>query len=93
MMLRTGPPQARECRECGCCYRLSNSNNLLRRVSLFLMWWTVPLRWKAGVALDHRTLHLDGAPHSVDHAAKLNNTSVPGALHYAPVMYGDGRID
>ena len=48
---------------------------------------------KAGVALDHAVLHLDGAAHGVDHAAELDETSVAGALHYAPVMHGDGRID
>ena len=48
---------------------------------------------KAGVALDHAVLHLDGAAYGIDHAAELNETSVTGALHYAPVMYGDGRID
>ena len=48
---------------------------------------------KAGVTLDHTVLHLDGAAHSVDHAAELNENSVAGALHYAPVMYGNGRVD
>jgi hypothetical protein len=37
--------------------------------------------------------HLDGAAHSVDYAAELNETSVAGALDHAPVMHGDGRID
>ena len=48
---------------------------------------------KAGVALNHAVLHLDGAAHGVDDAAELNETSVAGALHHAPVMHGDGRID
>ena len=48
---------------------------------------------KAGVALDHAVLYLDGAAHSVDNAAELNETSVAGALHHAPVMHGDGGID
>ena len=30
---------------------------------------------KAGVALDHAVLHLDGAAHGVDHAAELNDGS------------------
>ena len=51
------------------------------------------LRRKAGVALDHAVLHLDGTAHGVDHATELNETSVAGALHHAPVMHGDGRID
>jgi hypothetical protein len=51
------------------------------------------LRRKAGVALDHAVLHLDGAAHGVDHTAELHQYSVPGALHDAPVMHGDGRID
>jgi hypothetical protein len=48
---------------------------------------------KAGVALDHAVLHLDGAAHGIDHAAELAENPVAGALHYAPIMYGDGRID
>jgi hypothetical protein len=48
---------------------------------------------QAGVALDHAVLHLDGAAHGVDHAAELDETAVAGALDYAPVMHGDGRID
>ena len=48
---------------------------------------------KAGVALDHAVLHLDGAAHGIDHAAELDEAPVAGALHYATVMHGDGRID
>ena len=48
---------------------------------------------KAGVALDHAVLHLDGAAHGVDHAAELNDGSVAGALDHAPVMGGDCRVD
>jgi hypothetical protein len=48
---------------------------------------------KAGVALDHAILYLDDAAHGIDHTPKLNDTSVSGALHHAPVMHGDGRID
>src|SRR6202035_1787806 len=51
------------------------------------------LRRNAGVALDHAVLHLDGATHSVNDAAELNKTSVAGALHHAPIMHGNGRID
>ena len=47
----------------------------------------------AGVALDHAGLHLDGAPHGVDHAAELDDVAVAGALDDAPVMSGDGRVD
>ena len=51
------------------------------------------LRRKASVALDHAVLHLDGAAHGIDHAAKLDDAPVAGALHHAPVMHGDGGID
>jgi len=47
---------------------------------------------KAGVALDHPILHLDGAAHGVDDAAELYETSVAGALHRAAVMHGHGGI-
>ena len=48
---------------------------------------------RPGVALDHAVLHLDGAAHGVDHAAKLDDAPVAGALDDAPVMHGDGGID
>ena len=48
---------------------------------------------KAGVALDHAVLHLDGAAHGVDHTAELNEIPVAGALYHAPVMHGHCRID
>ena len=32
---------------------------------------------QAGVALDHAILHLDGAAHGVDHAAKFDEAAVP----------------
>ena len=51
------------------------------------------IRRKAGVAFDHAILHLDGTAHGVDHATKLHETSVAGALHHASVMHGDGRIN
>jgi hypothetical protein len=31
---------------------------------------------EAGVALDHAVLHLDGAAHSVNHAAELDDGSI-----------------
>ena len=49
-----------------------------------------PLRREARIALQHAVLHLDGATHSVDYAAKL---AVAGTLDYAPVMHRDSRID
>ena len=48
---------------------------------------------KAGVALDHAVLHLDGAAHGVDHAAEFDENAVAGALDHAAVMHGDGRVD
>ena len=48
---------------------------------------------RPGVALDHAVLHLDGAAHSIDHAAELDEDAVAGALHHSPVMHGDGRIN
>src|SRR5580658_734073 len=51
------------------------------------------LGWNASITLDHAVLDLDGAAHGVDHTAELNDTSVPSALHYAPVMYGYGWIN
>ena len=48
---------------------------------------------KAGVALDHTILHFDGAADRIHHAAELDEAPVTGALHYAPVMRGDGGID
>jgi len=47
----------------------------------------------AGVAVDHRVLHLNGATHGVDHAAELDESSIAGPFEHAPIMYGDGRID
>jgi hypothetical protein len=52
-----------------------------------------PLRREASIALQHAVLHLDGATHSVDYAAKLDEGSVAGTLAYAPVMHRDSRID
>ena len=51
------------------------------------------LRRHSGVALDHAVLHLDRAAHGVDHAAKLDEDAVAGALDDAAMMGGDGGID
>ena len=45
------------------------------------------------VALDHRPLDFNGAVHCVDHAAKLDDAAVAGALDDAAVMHRDGRVD
>ena len=47
----------------------------------------------ARIALDHRVLNLDGATYGVDHAAKLNQSAVAGALNDAPMVDGDRGID
>ena len=52
-----------------------------------------PLGRQAGIALDHAVLHFDGATHSVDHAAELDEAAVSGAFDDAPVMRVDGGID
>ena len=51
------------------------------------------IRRHARVALDHRVLNFDRAPHRIDDAAELDERAVAGALDDAPVMHGDGRID
>jgi hypothetical protein len=48
---------------------------------------------QSGVALNHAGLHLDRASHRVDHAAKLDEAAVPGALDDAAVMRSDRRIN
>jgi hypothetical protein len=48
---------------------------------------------QAGIALDQTVLHLDGATHGIDNAAKLNETAVAGSLDDAPVMRVDGGIN
>jgi hypothetical protein len=47
----------------------------------------------AGVALDHRVLHLDRAAHGVDHAAEFDDRAVASALHKCQSRspYFDGR--
>ena len=51
-----------------------------------------PLGRKAGVALNHAGLHLDGAAHRVDYAAELNDDTIAGSLHHPPIMHGDYRV-
>ena len=51
------------------------------------------VRRQTGIALDHAILHFNGATHSVYHAAKFDKGPVPGALHDAPLVHGDSRID
>jgi hypothetical protein len=46
-----------------------------------------------GVALDHRPLEFDGAIHSVDHAAELDDAAVASALDDAAVMHRDSWVD
>ena len=47
----------------------------------------------AHVALDHSVLHFDGAAHRIDHAAKLDQRPVAGALEHTSIVHGDGGID
>ena len=35
----------------------------------------------------------NGATHGVYNAAKLNDSSITGALHHTPVMHGDCRVN
>jgi hypothetical protein len=51
------------------------------------------LRRYARIAFDEAGLHLDGAPHDVDHAPKLDDRAVAGALDDAPVMSGYGGVN
>jgi hypothetical protein len=46
-----------------------------------------------GVALDHRPLDFNGAAHRVDDAPELDDAAVTRALHDAPMVHSDGRID
>jgi hypothetical protein len=48
---------------------------------------------KAGVSLNHAILYFNGTTNGVNNAPKLNDTSVAGALNYAPMMNGDGWIN
>jgi hypothetical protein len=50
------------------------------------------IRRQARIALDHAVLYLDGAADGIDNATKLDEDSVTSALHYPPVMHGDGGV-
>src|SRR6185295_11570424 len=50
------------------------------------------LERKAGVSLYHSVLHLDCTPNGINHAAKLDDASIAGAFHHAPLMHGDCRV-
>ena len=52
-----------------------------------------PVLRHARIAFDHCVLHLDGAAHSVDHAAKLDQGAIAGSLNHTPVVHGDCRVD
>ena len=52
-----------------------------------------PFRRHACVSLDHGALDFDRAADRVDHAAKLDDAPVPGALDGAASVCGDGRVD
>jgi hypothetical protein len=47
----------------------------------------------ANIALDEAILRRNGATHGLDHAAKLGDEPIAGALDDPPVMVGDGRIN
>ena len=47
----------------------------------------------AGVAFAGAVLHFDRAAYSLDHAAKLDQDAVAGALEHAAIVQGDGRIN
>ena len=50
--------------------------------------------WReARVSLNHAVLHLDCTANGIDHAAKLNDASIASALHHAPVVHGDCRVN
>src|SRR5690242_8168243 len=51
------------------------------------------LRREAHIPLDHAILHLDGAAHGVDNAAKLDQHAITRAFDDASVVQGNGRID
>ena len=48
---------------------------------------------QVGVALDHAALHLEGATHRVDDAAKLDEAAITGPPHDAAMVRGDRGID
>ena len=45
------------------------------------------------IALDHRPLDFNRAAHRVDHAAKLDDAAVAGALDDAAMMHGDCGVN
>ena len=51
------------------------------------------LRREASVPLRHAVLNFNGTAHCIDHAAELDQGSIASALHHAPVMHGNGRVD
>jgi hypothetical protein len=48
---------------------------------------------KANVSLNHAILHFDRTTNGVNNAPKLNDTPVASTFDYAPIMYGDCRIN
>ena len=51
------------------------------------------IRRRSDVALDHRVLNCDGAPHRFDDAAKFDQSPVAGALEQLAVLARDRRVD
>jgi hypothetical protein len=52
-----------------------------------------PILRHAGIALEHRVLHLDRATNGVDDAAKFDDRAAAGALDDAPIVHGDRGIN
>jgi hypothetical protein len=48
---------------------------------------------QASVALHHAVLHLDGAAHSVDNTAELDDAPISCPLDYAAMMDSYGRVN
>ena len=48
---------------------------------------------KTCIALSHSILHLDRAPHRIDHAAEFDERSIACALDDAPVIHGNDGIN
>ena len=46
-----------------------------------------------GIAVDHRPLYLDGAPHRIDHTRKFHQHAIAGGLDDAAAMLPDLRVD
>src|SRR5271165_5215491 len=51
------------------------------------------IRRQPGVALHQSVLHLDGAPHRIDDAAKFDQNAVARALNHPAVMNRNDRVD